>query len=65
MNKYTDSTTFPVSPTVFSPKVVGINIYAIYFIITKVVFSKTKYMGKIRRQSIDSSSILFRNPLTF
>jgi len=49
MNEYTDSTIFTVSRTVFIPKVVGINIYAIYLIITKMVFSKTKYMGKIRR----------------
>jgi len=49
MNKYNDSTVFTVNPTIFSPKVVGVNIYAIYFIITKVVFSETKYVGKVRR----------------
>jgi hypothetical protein len=48
MNKYTDSTIFTINPTVFSPKVVGVNIYAIYFIITMVVFSETKYVGKVR-----------------
>jgi len=49
MNKYTDSTIFTVNPTIFSPKVVRINICAIYFINTKLVFSKTKYVGKIRK----------------
>jgi hypothetical protein len=49
MNEYANSTIFMVNSTVFSPKVVGINIYAIYFIIAKVVFSKTKYVRKISR----------------
>jgi hypothetical protein len=49
MNKYADTTMFAVNPTIFSPKVVGGNIYGIYFIITKVVFSKAEYVGKVRR----------------
>jgi hypothetical protein len=49
MNKYTDSTIFTVNPTVFSPKVVGVNMYAVYFIITRVVVRETKYVGKVRR----------------
>jgi len=42
MNKNTDTTIFMVNPAVFSTKVVGVNTYAIYFIITKVVFSEAK-----------------------
>jgi hypothetical protein len=49
MNEYTDSTMFTVNPTIFGSKIVGINRNAIYFFITKVVFSKTNYMGKNRR----------------
>jgi hypothetical protein len=49
MNKYTDSTIFTVNPTVFSPKVVGVHIYGIYFIIAKVVVRETKYVGRVKR----------------
>jgi hypothetical protein len=49
MNKYANSTIFTVNSTVFSPKVIGIDIYTIYFIITKMMFSKTKYVRKISR----------------
>jgi hypothetical protein len=40
---------FTVNPTVFGSKIVGINRYAVYFIITQVVFSKTNYVGNVRR----------------
>jgi len=42
MNKNTDITIFTVNPAVFSIKAVGINTYAIYFIIPKVVFGEAK-----------------------
>jgi hypothetical protein len=65
MNEYTVSTIFSVSPTVFSPKGVGINIYAIYSSLLRWCSVKQSMWGKLEDQSIDNSSILFHNPLIF